>query len=197
MHQLLADEKARELDRGEGERAPCDVGHGNRVWHYVWRANTRDVRGAQMKARMVMTLACAALSLGFGLTAPAAETPTAAADLPEWLFPIDPNSIHPPATPPKLDDKELLTIPGSKESFTAARIGDFFNPPDWHPEDHLPMPDVVAKGRKPDVFACAICHTPTGQGRPENAPIAGLPENYFRQQLLDMRSGARKPVGPV
>jgi len=146
---------------------------------------------------MVMTLACAALSLGFGLTAPAAETPTAAADLPEWLFPIDPNSIHPPATPPKLDDKELLTIPGSKESFTAARIGDFFNPPDWHPEDHLPMPDVVAKGRKPDVFACAICHTPTGQGRPENAPIAGLPENYFRQQLLDMRSGARKPVGPV
>lgn len=59
------------------------------------------------------------------------------------------------------------------------------------------MADIVAKGRKPDVIACAYCHTPTGQGRPENAPIAGLPAGYFREQLLDMRSGARKPVGPA
>jgi len=116
--------------------------------------------------------------------------------MPEWLFPIDPNSIHPPKDPPKLDDKALLALANSKESFTAARIGDSFNPPDWHPADHGPMPDVVAKGRKPDVLACAFCHTPTGQGRPENAPVAGLPEGYFRQQLIDMRSGARKAVGP-
>jgi cytochrome c553 len=125
--------------------------------------------------------------------APAPEDPA----LPDWLFPIDPNSAHPPKPPPPPpDDKELLTLPHSKESFTAARIADHFDPPDWHPEDHGPMPDIVAKGRKPDVIACAFCHTPTGQGRPENAPIAGLPEAYFREQLLDMRSGARKPVGP-
>jgi cytochrome c553 len=129
-------------------------------------------------------------------TPPPSPSPEAAA-LPEWLFPIDPNSVHPPKTPPKPDDQELLELPHSKESFTAARIGDRFNPPDWHPEDHGPMPDVVAKGRKPDVIACAFCHTPTGQGRPENAPIAGLSEGYLRQQLRDMRSGARKPVGPA
>jgi cytochrome c553 len=93
-------------------------------------------------------------------------------------------------------DEELLQLPHSKQSFTAARIADPYDPPDWHPEDHGPMPDIVAKGRKPEVIACAFCHTPTGQGRPENAPIAGLPEGYIRQQLLDMRSGARKPIGP-
>ena len=143
---------------------------------------------------------------GMGVTSARAATPAPAATpaaaapaekpLPDWLFPIDPNSLHPPKTPPKPDDVDLLTLPHSKESFTAARIADRFNPPDWHPEDHGPMPDIVAKGRKPDVMACAFCHTPTGQGRPENAPIAGLPEAYLREQLQDMRSGARKPVGP-
>jgi cytochrome c553 len=117
---------------------------------------------------------------------------------PEWLFPIDPKSLEPkPATPPKLDDKELLGIPDSTEKFTLARINDPFNAPDWRPASHGPMPDVVARGRKPDVMACAFCHTPTGQGRPENSALAGLPEAYIRRQLLDYRSGKRKAVGPV
>jgi cytochrome c553 len=141
------------------------------------------------------------LCSGVALLAAAQAPPVQEAALPEWLFPIDPGSVRPSRlnaekAPPKLDDKEPLTLPHSKESFTAARIADPFNPPDWHPEDHGPMPDVVAKGRRPDVMACAFCHTPTGQGRPENAPLAGLPEEYIRQQLKDMRSGARKPVGP-
>jgi cytochrome c553 len=140
-------------------------------------------------------VALGTLALGAWAAAPA-PAPEAVA-LPDWLFPIDPNVAHPPSPPPpKPDDKELLTLPHSKESFTAARIADPYDPPDWHPEAHGPMPDIVAKGRKPDVMACAFCHTPTGQGRPENAPIAGLPEEYFRQQLFDMRSGARQPVGP-
>ncbi len=41
------------------------------------------------------------------------------------------------------------------------------------------MPDVVAHGRKPDVYACAYCHLPNGQGRPENASLAGLPAQYI------------------
>jgi cytochrome c553 len=117
-------------------------------------------------------------------------------DEPEWLFPIDPKSLEKNSKPVKLDDVELLDIPDSKEKFTQARINDPFNPPDWRP-DHLPMPDVVAKGRKPNLMACAYCHTPTGQGRPENSALAGLPEAYIKEQLLDLRSGARKPSGPV
>ncbi len=34
---------------------------------------------------------------------------------------------------------------------------------------------------------------PDGQGRSENATVAGLPQAYFLQQIADMRSGARKP----
>src|SRR5262249_35802401 len=82
------------------------------------------------------------------------------------------------------------------QKFTQARISDKFNPPDWHPEKHGPMPDVVARGRKPKVFACAYCHTPTGQGRPENSALAGLPEAYIKEQLRDFRSGARQLIGP-
>jgi cytochrome c553 len=140
--------------------------------------------------------------LGVAFAAAPASKPgtvaTAASTIepPEWLFPIDPKSIKPDPNPPKLDDKELLEVPDSAEKFTLARINDPFNAPDWRPKDHIPMPDVVARGRKPAVMACAYCHTPTGQGRPENSGLAGLPEAYFREQLLDFRSGKRLPTGP-
>jgi cytochrome c553 len=120
--------------------------------------------------------------------------------LPEWLFPIDPTSLIKPRPnappPPKLDDVELLGIPDSTEKYTRARINDLYNPPDWHPNDHIPMPEIVAHGRKPLITACGFCHTPTGQGRPENSALAGLPEAYIKEQLEDFRSGARKPIGP-
>jgi cytochrome c553 len=151
----------------------------------------------------IRELGWAMLLAGLGVAhaadpAPAA-TPAAATtalEPPEWLFPIDPKSIKPNPNPPKLDDKELLEIPDSKEKFTLARINDPFNAPDWRPNDHLAMPEIVARGRKPGVMACAYCHTPTGQGRPENSALAGLPEAYFKEQLLDFRSGKRKPTGP-
>jgi cytochrome c553 len=117
-------------------------------------------------------------------------------EAPEWLFPIDPKSIKPDPNPPKLDDVELLDIPGSDQKFTLARINDPFNAPDWRPATHIPMPEIVARGRKPAVMACAFCHTPTGQGRPENSALAGLPEAYIKEQLLDYRSGKRKAMGP-
>ncbi len=118
-------------------------------------------------------------------------------EVPEWLFPIDPKSIKPNPNPPKLDDKELLEIPDSKEKFTLARINDPFNRTRLAAErSHRPCPRSWRSGRKPAVMACAYCHTPTGQGRPENSALAGLPEAYFKEQLLDFRSGKRKPTGP-
>jgi cytochrome c553 len=156
----------------------------------------------KIPASIFATFSAAALTATGALAAknPASPPPPAPQPvkiaLPEWLYPIDPASIHPPPTPPKLDDKELLTIPDSTEKFTAARIGDRYEPPDWFPAEHGPMPDIVAKGRKPAVTGCAYCHTPTGQGRPENSALAGLTENYIREQLKDFRSGARKPSGP-
>lgn len=58
------------------------------------------------------------------------------------------------------------------------------------------MPAIVARGRKPDVYACGYCHTPGGQGRPENASLAGLPAAYIVQQVADFKSGARRSPWP-
>jgi Cytochrome c553 len=58
------------------------------------------------------------------------------------------------------------------------------------------MPEVVAHGRPPNARACGFCHMPNGKGRPENAPIAGLPKDYIIHQLLEFRSGARKTAEP-
>jgi len=54
------------------------------------------------------------------------------------------------------------------------------------------MPEVVAHGRRPDVAACGYCHLPTGNGRPENARLAGLPVAYFTEQMKAFRDGTRK-----
>jgi cytochrome c553 len=59
------------------------------------------------------------------------------------------------------------------------------------------MPDVVAHGRGPKLFACAYCHLPNGTGRPENAPLAGLPEAYIVAQLEAFRTSARTSPLPA
>jgi cytochrome c553 len=106
--------------------------------------------------------------------------------LPYWAYPV------PTRAWPQPDPKQLLRLPGTKISFTVAGTNDRFNVPDWYPNSHPKMPDIVAHGRKPDVFACGYCHLPNGQGRPENASLAGQPAEYIVQQVADMRSGARK-----
>ncbi|MEO8076000.1 MAG: c-type cytochrome [Acidobacteriota bacterium] len=88
-------------------------------------------------------------------------------------------------------DTSLKHIPGSTAEFTIAQIRDFFNVADWMPDDHPPMPDVVVHGRAPSVRGCAMCHMPSGKGRPENAPVAGLPYDYIVQQLSDFKHDLR------
>ena len=46
------------------------------------------------------------------------------------------------------------------------------------------------------LFACGYCHLPNGQGRPENAGLAGLPAAYIVQQLADYRGGRRRSSEP-
>jgi cytochrome c553 len=87
-------------------------------------------------------------------------------------------------------------LPGSKASYTWTQIGDIFVVPDWYPDLHPPMPDIVAHGRKPDVYACGHCHLPNGQGRPENSSVAGLPMEYIVAQMMDFKNGLRKNNDP-
>jgi cytochrome c553 len=117
---------------------------------------------------------------------------------PLWAYPVNPPAPPgaPPAPPPK-DDGSPKRIPGSSIALTLTQVRDFTNVPDWHPDDHPPMPDIVAHGRKPDVrFGCGYCHYPNGRGRPENAGIAGLPAAYIVQQMADYKAGLRKSSEP-
>ncbi|HTD91956.1 MAG TPA: c-type cytochrome [Burkholderiales bacterium] len=110
---------------------------------------------------------------------------------PEWAYPV-----NPPEFKPVPDDGSIRRVPDSSAGYTLTQTRDRFVAPDWHPADHQPMPDVVARGRKPDVFACGFCHRADGPGGPENANLAGLPAAYIVQQMADYKSGARRTAVP-
>jgi cytochrome c553 len=127
-------------------------------------------------------IAMAAMGLGLAAIGAVAVAQGAAglpADFPKWAFPGS--------------QAEQLD-PGSQK-FAMVQIFDRTRAVDWHPANHPPMPDAV-KGRQP-VFACGFCHLPEGSGRPENAALAGLPEDYLLRQIEDFRSGARRSPDPA
>lgn len=124
-------------------------------------------------------------------SASGAATP-GALPVPDWLYPS--NSAQ--ADKPVDDRMAEVHLAGSSVTYTETQLKDLFSAPDWGLQPHTPMPSVVAHGRPPDVLACGYCHTPSGQGRPENASIAGLPASYIAAQLEDFRGGKRRGVWP-
>jgi cytochrome c553 len=134
-------------------------------------------------AVLVMGLAAAgALAQSAG---PATSPGGAAASFPEWAYPANPPLAE-------FDAREEKTLPGSSRKYTQAQVENDFAPPDWFPEDHPPMPAVVANGRAPAVKACSKCHVTTGGGHPESSDLAGLPEAYIVRQMADFKDGHRK-----
>lgn len=121
------------------------------------------------------------------LTMAAAPVPQAPLD---WAYP-DGRGARPSGG---WDTHRALSTPGGTVTFTEAETRDFFKVPDWRPKSHPPMPPVVASGRKPDVYACGFCHLPGGEGRPENATLAGLPQGYIVRQVRAFATGARTSV---
>jgi cytochrome c553 len=128
-----------------------------------------------------LALLTAALTLAALAQAPQNQPPT-------WAYP---GHFSKNAT-----GAEQQHLSGSKASYTTSEINDLFVVPDWYPDAHPAMPDVVAHGRKPDVYACGHCHLPNGQGRPENASVAGLPAAYIIAQMADFKNGLRKTSDP-
>jgi cytochrome c553 len=114
----------------------------------------------------------------------------AADPFPSWAFPVA--APVTPGMPAAVDDGRLRHVPNSAVALT---LKDFqahiTSVPDWHPDEHPPMPRIVSTGREPQVWACAYCHLPNGAGRPENTSLAGLTPAYFKQQVTDFREGRR------
>ena len=113
---------------------------------------------------------------------------------PPWAY-----TVNPPPTPgakPAPIDPEPKSVPGTTVTYTIAQTRDAYNPPDWHPSGHPPMPQAVAHGRPKELRACGFCHLVNGQGRPENASLAGLPAAYIIQQMADFKNGDRRSAEP-
>jgi cytochrome c553 len=101
-----------------------------------------------------------------------------------WAYPV------PDKTPPaSADDGKAKRLPGSNRSFTQAQIDDQFNPPDWYPDEHAPLPTVIQKGIQAQ--ACGSCHLMSGHGHPESATLAGLPVEYMLRQMADFKHNLR------
>jgi cytochrome c553 len=110
---------------------------------------------------------------------------------PPWAYPVPT-----PGTPlPSVND-QVTHLPGSTAAFTNKQVRDGFNVADWYPGDHPKMPAYVAHGHAPDVRGCGYCHLPNGQGRPENASLAGQPAAYIVEQVAAMREGRRHSSVP-
>ena len=105
---------------------------------------------------------------------------------PAWAYPANPPNFQ--RTP---DDGTIRHVPDSTAGFTLTQVRDLFAAPDWHPDDHPTMPEIVATGRKPDVFACGVCHRVDGPGGPENASLFGLSAEYIMQQTAEFKAGLR------
>jgi len=119
--------------------------------------------------------------------APAAGNPGAA-----------PGAAGPPAgRGPGPDSVTLMHVPDSTAGFTKAYIANLFTVPDWFPDSHPALPEIVATGNKTSgVQACGYCHLPNGEGRPENESVVGLPAGYILQQISDFKNDLRKSSEP-
>jgi cytochrome c553 len=121
---------------------------------------------------------------------------------PDWAYAVPPGGQ--PALPRLHDGNTPYTLPGSKLRFSRNTVQGLapdgkkrVAPADWFPDEHPRMPKLVAEGdasRK--ITACALCHSPSGRGRSQNAGIAGLPYDYFVDQLHDFREGRRRSAEP-
>ena len=140
----------------------------------------------------VIAVAMAVTAGGVWLRAQQSESEGANAVLP-WAYVLN-EPVSETAEAP--DPDEIVTVPGSSVSMPRSAININNGPPDWHPDGHPPMPELVASGGGEGVVACGYCHLPNGQGKPENAGIAGQPYQYIVQQMADWRNGLRKTGEP-
>jgi cytochrome c553 len=112
-------------------------------------------------------------------------SPNTHAQAPEWAYQVNDGELQP------RDESILRSVPGSDRAYTQPHIDNHWTPPDWFPEDHAPLPPVVADGAGEHVRACAACHLASGAGHPESSHLAGLPVDYILQQMADFKSGVR------
>jgi cytochrome c553 len=123
---------------------------------------------------------------GFVEPPPAAIATTPAA-------PAAPAAAAPAAAP----DTTPHSLPGASRTFTRAEANNPYGPADWFPSEHPAAPPIVTIGRQEaNINACGLCHYIGGQGRQENAGLAGLSYEYFVQTMMDFKNDLRRSADP-
>src|SRR4051812_21816307 len=116
-------------------------------------------RGEIMQSRSVATVIVLWSIAATAIAQLPAGTPPmiapVAGPLPPWAYTVVPAHLKPAP-----DDGKLHKLSGSNASYTWTQIRDLFTAKDWFPDEHPAMPEVVARGRKPELFACGMCHYP-------------------------------------
>ena len=153
---------------------------------------TRILGGVSVRSVLLGLLAGAVL-VGISVRSISAQQANGANAALPWAFVL--NDPAPDGTESP-DPSEVVTVPGSDVSMPRSAININNGPPDWHPDGHPPMPELVSRGGGEGVAACGYCHLPNGQGKPENAGVAGQPFEYIVQQMTDYRNGLRKTGEP-
>jgi cytochrome c553 len=116
-----------------------------------------------------------------------------AADRPDWAYPPPPDQAE--KVPAEPDTGKSLQAAGSTRTYTLKEINSQMDSPDWFPDEHPPMPAIVAHGNGTTVRACIGCHLPHGLGHPENSRLAGTTAAYLTRELADFKSGVRGGAG--
>jgi len=78
----------------------------------------------------------------------------------------------------------------SEELLNAVRDGDQAARDVAYPAVPNTVPQVIREGLDGNGI-CMGCHTTTGMGAPQSAPLAGLPAAYIVRQMVNFRTGAR------
>jgi cytochrome c553 len=108
---------------------------------------------------------------------------------PDWAFP-EAGTRPAPEAP-----DAVIRVPGSDAVHHPADYKGMAQAVDWFPKNHPPAPAVVTHPGS-GLWACGYCHLPDGQGRPENASLAGLSQAYILTQVHAFASGARVSAAP-
>src|ERR1700692_5028395 len=119
-----------------------------------------------MKNLVCMSLASLALR-SVALTSSALVGSAAAAEKPDWAFPVTEKDLP----PPRIEGTRLRPPPpGSTISIERAKADDRFDIPNWYPDMYPAMPKIVQFGNKDtQVRACGSCPRPVGTGHDESA----------------------------
>jgi len=146
--------------------------------------------------KKILALSVSVVVVGIAAVA-FAQSKVPAADEPFWAWGWNSaNDARPPGGAPA-DPTEKHTVPGSTLVVARAEIT-AYSPPDWFPADHpAAVPQIALHGDMQRMInACTFCHLPSGVGRAENGNISGLPVEYFKQQILEFKSGQRISSDP-